>query len=125
MRSMSPSVPAAWPRHLPTALEIPSTSLWFNLEVAARRYPNKPAYIFFGRELTYDQLRLQAEAIAGWLHKHGVRAGDRVLLQMQNCPQFVAAYYGVLRADAVVVPINPMNKGEEIEHCFRDSGAKV
>jgi fatty-acyl-CoA synthase len=125
MPAMSPSVPAAWPRHLPTALEIPSTSLWFNLEVAARRYPNKPAYIFFGRELTYDQLRLQAEAIAGWLHKHGVRAGDRVLLQMQNCPQFVAAYYGVLRADAVVVPINPMNKGEEIEHCFRDSGARA
>jgi fatty-acyl-CoA synthase len=119
------SVPPAWPKHLPTSLEIPRTSLWFNLEVAARRYPSKPAYVFFGRELTYEQLRLQAEAIAGWLHKRGVTAGDRVLLQMQNCPQFVAAYYGALRADAVVVPVNPMNKPDEIEHCLRDSAAKV
>lgn len=118
-------IPAAWPKHLPTSLEAPATSLWFNLEVAARRYPDKAAYVFFGQELTYAHLRSQAEAVAGWLHRRGVKAGDRVLLQMQNCPQFVAAYYGVLRADAVVVPVNPMNKPDEIDHCLRDSGARL
>lgn len=119
------SVPTAWPRHLPFALEVPQTSLWFNLGVAAARYPDKAAYTFFGSELSYRDLMAQAESVAGWLHQHGVRAGDRVLVQMQNCPQFVTAFYGVLRANAVVVPVNPMNRAEEIEHYLADSGARV
>jgi fatty-acyl-CoA synthase len=63
--------------------------------------------------------------VAGWLHSVGVTAGDRVLLYMQNCPQFSVAYHGILRADAVVVPVNPMNRAEEFAHCISDAGAKV
>ena len=51
--------------------------------------------------------------------------GDRVALYMQNCPQFVAAFYGILRADAVVVPVNPMNKADEFGHYIADSGARI
>ena len=51
--------------------------------------------------------------------------GDRVILYMQNSPQFVISYYAILRADAAVVPVNPMLLTEEIEHYVRDSGAKV
>ena len=56
---------AHWPRRLPTTLEVPETSLWFNLEVAARRYPDKPAYVFFGSALSYRELHEQALALAG------------------------------------------------------------
>jgi len=116
---------AVWPRRLPRALVIPETSLWFNLEVTARRHPDKAAYLFFGRPLAYRELHAQAEAIAGWLQSVGVGTGDRVAIFLQNCPQFVAAYYGVLRANAVVVPVNPMNRADEFEHYISDPGTKV
>jgi fatty-acyl-CoA synthase len=116
---------AAWPARLPRSLVIPETTLWFNLEVTARRYPDKAAYVFFGRELSFRELHRQAEALAGWLQAQGVRAGDRVLLFMQNCPQFVVAFYAVQRADAVVVPVNPMNRAEEFSHYITDPQARV
>jgi fatty-acyl-CoA synthase len=116
---------AHWPRRLPRQLAVPRTSLWFNLEVAARRHPDKDAYRFFGRALSYAELHAQAEALAGWLHAQGVRAGDRVLLFMQNCPQFVVALYGALRANAVVVPVNPMNRADEFGHYITDAQARL
>ncbi|MDQ2926898.1 MAG: long-chain fatty acid--CoA ligase [Pseudomonadota bacterium] len=116
---------AIWPKRLPRALSIPETSLWFNVEVAATRFPDKPAYVFFGKSLTYRELRRQAEAIAGWLQKEGVVAGDRVAVFMQNCPQFSIALYGAMRANAVVVPVNPMNRAEEFKHYITDPGTRV
>lgn len=116
---------AIWPRRLPRALEIPNTTLWFNAEVSAARYPDKPLYRFFGRTLSFAQFKAQAEAVAGWLQQAGVRKGDRVLLFMQNCPQFAVAYYGILRADAVVVPVNPMNRADEFGHYVTDPQARV
>jgi fatty-acyl-CoA synthase len=116
---------AIWPRRLPRELTIPETSLWFNLEVSARRYPDKTGYVFFDRRTTFGQLRQQAEALAGWLQAQGVKKGDRVLLYMQNCPQFVVGLYAILRADAVVVPVNPMNRADEFGHYITDPEAKV
>ena len=114
-----------WPRRLPRAVIAPETSLWFNLEVTARRFPNRTAYLFFGQPLTYRELHDQAVALAGWLQRAGVQAGDRVAIYLQNCPQFAIALYAVLRADAVVVPVNPMNKADEFEHYISDPGTKV
>ena len=114
-----------WPARLPREVVIPQTSLWFNLAVSAARFPDKAAYLFFGRALSYRELHSQAEAVAGWLQSVGVKAGDRVAIYMQNCPQFVAAYYGILRANAVVVPVNPMNKAEEFQHYITDPQVRV
>src|SRR5437867_5020066 len=116
---------AHWPKRLPRELCIPATSLWFNLDVSARRYPDKAAYVFFGQRLSYAELHAQTEAIAGWLQSVGVKAGDRVLLYMQNCPQYAVAYYAILRANAVVVPVNPMNRADEFTHYITDPQAKV
>jgi fatty-acyl-CoA synthase len=120
-----PSAGRYWPPRLPRELVLPQTTLWFNLEVSAQRYPDKPAYIFFGQPLTFSQLRQQALALAGWLQQEGVGKGDRVLLFMQNCPQFVVAFYAVQRADAVVVPVNPMNRADEFVHYITDAQARV
>jgi fatty-acyl-CoA synthase len=116
---------AVWPRRLPRALVVPETSLWFNLEVTAARLPNRAAYSFFGRTLTYRQLRDDAIALAGWLQKAGVQKGDRVAVFLQNCPQFPVALYAALRADAVVVPVNPMNRADEFQHYISDPETKV
>ena len=114
-----------WPSRLPRQLTLPQTTLWFNLEVSARRFPDKPAYIFFGQSLTFAQLHSQALTLAGWLQHEGVAKGDRVLLFMQNCPQFVVAFYAIQRVDAVVVPVNPMNRADEFVHYICDAQAKV
>ena len=114
-----------WPKRLPRELAMPNTTLWFNLEVSAARFPDKPAYLFFGRPLSFGELRAQAESVAGWLQSVGVKAGDRVAIFMQNCPQYAAAYYGILRANAVVVPVNPMNRAEEFKHFITDPQTRV
>jgi len=115
-----------WPPGLPRHLTLPQTSLWFNVEVSATRYPDKPALIYYDTPISYRELRQACEQLAGWLHDVAdVRAGDRVLLYLQNSPQWVIAYYGILRANAVVVPVNPMNRAAELQHYVRDSGARV
>jgi len=113
-----------FPRRLPFHLTLPETSLWYNLEVSATRFPDRNALHFGGAAINYREFRAQCEALAGFLPKEcGVRRGDRVALFMHNSPQFVIAYYGILRADAVVVPINCMNTTGELEHLLRDADA--
>jgi fatty-acyl-CoA synthase len=115
-----------WPKGLPQHLHIPQTNLFFNVEVAAARFPDKPFLIFYDGTLSFGAFKREAEAIAGFLQKRcAIQAGDRVLLDMQNSPQFVLAYYGILRAGGVVVPLNPMNLTNELAHYVNDSGAKA
>jgi len=114
-----------WPKRLPHSMTPPRTSLWENLATSARRYPDKPALVFFGRISTYPQLMAMAERLAARLHSLGVRKGDRVMLDMQNCPQLIVAHFAILRANAVVVPVNPMNRAEELRHYILDPDAKV
>ncbi|MGA8393055.1 MAG: AMP-binding protein, partial [Burkholderiaceae bacterium] len=114
-----------WPKRLPHAITPPATSLWDNLAISARRYPDKAALVFFGRVFTYAQVVQQAERLAARLAALGVAKGDRVVLNMQNCPQLVIAHFAILRANAVVVPVNPMNRAEELKHTITDPDAKV
>ncbi len=115
-----------WPPGLPRHLTLPDTHLFYNLEVSARRYPDKPILVYYDTRITFAELTREAERIAGYLQRDcGVRRGDRVLLYMQNSPQWIIAYYAILRADAVVVPVNPMNRTGELRHYVADSGARV
>ncbi len=114
-----------WPRRLPLAITPPATSLWQNLAISALRYPDKPATVFFGSVLTWSELKRAAEHLAARLQALGVGRGDRVLLDMQNTPQLVVAHFAILRADAVVVPVNPMNRAEELKHYITDPEARV
>ena len=116
---------AHWPKGLPRHMSVPETDLFYNVEVSARRYPNKPYLVFYDTKITFAEFKDEAERLAGWLERQGVKKGDRVLLYMQNSPQFVLAYYAILRANAVVVPVNPMNMTTELRHYVKDSGATV
>ena len=115
-----------WPPGVPKSLSVPRTSLYYNLEVSARRYPDKAAIVYYGSVLSYAALEREVAALAGFLQQRcGLRRGDRALLYAQNCPQFIIGYYAILRADGVVVPVNPMNKSEELAHYIGDSDARV
>jgi fatty-acyl-CoA synthase len=114
-----------WPRRLPYRLTPPANSLLHNLAIFALLYPDKAALVFFGRIFSYAEVLQKAEHMATCLHGLGVKKGDRVMLCMQNCPQLVIAHFAILRANAVVVPVNPMNRAEELKHYITDPDAKV
>lgn len=121
-----PDYSAVWPHGRSRSLSVPETALHANLEISAQRYPHKSCLVYYGASYSYGQVLAQVQALAGYLqHDCGVSKGDRVLLYMQNSPQFVLAYYAILRADAVVVPVNPMNRADELQHYIRDTGANV
>jgi len=96
-----------------------------NLQISAMRYPQKVALVFMGRTWSYSELQFEAEKIASAMRKMGVQKGDRVVLDMQNCPQLVITHFAILRLDAVVVPVNPMNRTEELKHYILDPDTKV
>jgi fatty-acyl-CoA synthase len=115
-----------WPEYAPKHLWVPETSLYYNVEVSTARFPDKPFVIFYDTAISYRRFQNETQKVAGYLQQVcGVKKGDRVLLYMQNSPQFMTAFYGILRADAVVVPVNPMNLTNELRHYMDDSGAKV
>ena len=116
---------AYWPKRVPHSLTIPETTLYYNLEVSATRYPNKTAIVYYGREMTYRDLASAVNRLAGYLERSGVKRGDRVLLLMQNCPQFIIGFYAILRANAVVVPMNSMLVTNELRYYAQDSQAEL
>jgi fatty-acyl-CoA synthase len=104
-------------------LTAPATNLFYNAEVSAKRYPDKPYLVWYDTPISFSEFHAEALSVAGYLQRQcGVTKGDRVLLLMQNSPQFMIGYYGILRANAVVVPLNPMNLTSEILKLIQDSG---
>jgi len=126
MTATLPPAPVHWPRGLPRDARVPHATYMHYLDTAALRYPDKPAVIYGGGVLTYAALQRRVTAMAGFLQQTlGVQPGDRVLLISQNCPQWVVAHYAILRAQAAVVPVNPMSTAGEIAGYQQDSGASV
>ena len=113
-----------WPPGQPKTFEVPRETVYANLAASAARYPHargnrllrQPDLLRAAQARSRRACRLPAAPL-------GVARGDRVLLYAQNCPQYVIAYYAILRADAVVVPVNPMNRTEELRHYVEDSDA--
>ena len=95
------------------------------LEHSARLTPERVAVTWNDQHLTYAQLDAQASRLAAGLHAAGIRAGDNVLLACPNLPFFPIAYFGILKAGGVVVPINVLLKPREIAYHLRDSHAKA
>jgi fatty-acyl-CoA synthase len=111
-----------WPPHAARHLTAPATSLYYNAEVSARRYPDKPFMVYYDSPVTFGRFLDETRKMAGYLQRRlGIGKGDRVLLFMQNSPQFVIAYYAILRANAIVVPLNPMNLSAEVQALAQDA----
>jgi long-chain acyl-CoA synthetase len=96
-----------------------------NLVITARDHADNVAIRLDDVVLSYEQLENLSRRAAGLLAEYDVAVGDRVAIMLPNVPHFVALYYGILRAGAVVVPMNPLLKEREVAHYLRDSGARV
>ena len=121
-----PALSPFWPEKFDFHLTWPAGNAFGNLERSAARNPDRPAIFYYGATTTYAELLERTIALAGFLQRRcNVRLGDRVLLDMQNSPQFVVAFHAIMRADAVVVPVNPMSVTGELEYLLSDSGARV
>src|SRR5688572_5705853 len=95
------------------------------LDHAARMIPDRIAVTFGQAQMTYGELEAQATRVAAALAAMGIAPGDHVALSCPNLPWFPAAYYGILKAGAVVVPLNVLLKPREIAYHLKDSDAKA
>ncbi len=109
---------------VPESLEYPDHTLDAFLTISAQQFPDNAAIIFFDRKMTYRELEEAVNRFAAALQALGLQKGDKVAVHMPNCPQFVVAFYGTLRAGGVVVPTNPTYTPRELHHQLNDSGAR-
>lgn len=110
---------------VPTSLTYPEVPIFHFLEKSAEKYPDKACTIFKGAEISYREMSRITDELAAALVDLGVKKGDRVGVLIPNTPQFVMAYFGVLKAGGVVVATNPQYTGREIIHQANDSGMEL
>ena len=94
------------------------------LEYSAKIYPDNIAIYFADKKITYKELNIMANKIARGLNESGIIPGDRIALCCPNIPQFIFAYYGILKAGCVVLPFNVLLKANEIEFILKNSESK-
>jgi long-chain acyl-CoA synthetase len=118
-----------WLRHyapgVPPVIDIPDRPLTWLLDSTVSKYPSHTALIYYGTRLSYAQISSLANRFAAGLQRLGIQPGDRVAIALPNMPQYPIAYYGALRAGAVVVPTNPLYTEREMQHQLADSGARA
>src|SRR3989440_636405 len=112
-------------REVPESLPLPKQSLHDLLSNAAREFPDRPALIFFGQKIGYHELDRLSNRFAHALRRLGVKKGDRVAIVLPNIPQFVIAFYGILKSGAVVVLGSPLSNEAEIAYQLQHSGAQI
>lgn len=110
---------------VPQNIEYPKKPLFHFLEESARRYPDRPCTIFKGAKISYQKMDDLTNRLAAGLADLGIEKGDRVGFFMPNTPQFLMAYFAVLKIGGVVVATNPMYSAREIEHQANDSGMEI
>ncbi len=110
---------------VPNEVDVPDLRLHDFLEQSAKDYPDRPCSIFKGAVITYREMSELTDRLAAGLVARGVNKGDRVAIFMPNSPQFIIAFYAILKAGGVVVATNPLYTHREIEHQMNDSGAEL
>ncbi len=115
----------SWPVQVPKHIECPKVPLQEILQKSAKEFPQKTAIVFGEREISYVQLDLLSNQFANSLVKLGVRKGDCVAIFLPNIPQFIVAYFGILKAGGAVTAISPLHREREVEYQIKDSGAQT
>jgi len=116
-----------WPQDLPEKISFAHGNLPLHeyLRIQARKIPEKPAIIFYGRALTYRELDDASDRFAGYLLSQGVQKGDRVGIFLLNCPQYAIAHFGIQKTGAIVCPCSPLFKEMELEYELNDAGIEI
>jgi long-chain acyl-CoA synthetase len=113
-----------WPLWVPKTFPVEKPTSEYIREWASLT-PDHIALSYHGRDLTYAELNGLIDRMAWGFVDLGIQPGDRVAIHMENCPQFVIAYFGAQRAGAVVVPVNPMFKQAELDYELNDAQAET
>ena len=114
-----------YPEGVPATVEVPRRSVAQIFDEATDRWLDRTAVVFYGREISYRELRDGADRLAAAFADLGVRKGDRVALYVLNSPQFIIAYFAALKCGATVTPISPMYTSHEVRYQLEDSGARA
>jgi long-chain acyl-CoA synthetase len=114
-----------WPKAVPQSIQYPEISLGDMLRRAVDEAPDETAITYLGSRLTYKEIDSLVDKFAAALQSLNVTKGDRVALYLPNIPQFIIAYFGILRTGAVVVAASPLYKKRELSDILQDSGAEV
>jgi long-chain acyl-CoA synthetase len=125
-----PSMDRPWLNHYPAGVPhevdvglYPSLPAMF--DESFKRFAQRAAFRFMGRDMSYAELDAQARALAAWFQGQGLERGDRVAIMLPNVPQYPVAVIAALRAGLVVVNVNPLYTPRELEHQLKDAGARA
>ncbi len=110
---------------VPHTMEYPEVPLYHFMEEAARKHPDSICTIFNGAAINYKEMNQNADSLAAGLAGQGIKKGDRVGLFAPNTPQYVVAFYALLKLGAIVVATNPLYTEREIIHQANDSGMEA
>ena len=116
---------AHYQKGVPATVEVPPQSVARAFDEATERAPQRAALVFYGRPISYRELREATDRLACALADLGVKKGDRVALYLLNSPQFVIAYFAALKCGATVTPISPVYTSHEVRYQLEDSGARA
>ena len=114
-----------YPDGVPQDLEITSDTALSDFRKSAVDRPEAPAVYYFDHVITYGEIDRLSDSLAAAFHAFGLKKGERILLDLQNVPQFLVATYAAWKVGAIVVPVNPMYKENELTYFCQDSGAKL
>src|SRR4030066_2548829 len=106
-------------------VKIPEKSAVETFDEATDKWKDRTALVFYGRKISYRELRDHVDRFAAAMQDLGVKKGARVALLLLNSPQFIVAYFGALKAGATLTAISPVYVSPEIKHQIEDSGATM
>jgi len=115
----------SYPKDMPAEVEVPKKSISSAFEGVIEKWGSRAAFIFYGRKMSYSELKDQVDRFATALHNLGVRKGDKVGLLLLNSPQFIISYLGALKIGAILSPISPVYVSSEIKYQIEDSGTET
>ena len=114
-----------YPEWVPHDIEIGNATAIADFMRSADQNPDAPAVHYFDETLTYGDIERLSNSFAAALEHLGVVKGDRVILVLQNIPQFLISTYAAWKIGAIVVPLNPMYKEQELSYFCENSNAKI
>ncbi|MEJ2169138.1 MAG: AMP-binding protein [Desulfobacterales bacterium] len=114
-----------YPEGVPAEVDVPAISVPERFDQMAEKYSKNTALIFYGKKISYRELKELSDRFAAALADLGVAKGDTVALYLLNSPQYVIAYFGALKAGAKITPISPVYTSKEVKHQLSDSEART
>ncbi|HEX9949456.1 MAG TPA: AMP-binding protein, partial [Thermodesulfobacteriota bacterium] len=114
-----------YPKDVPATVAIPDLSVPELIDQAVDKYKKNTAVIFYGKKISYAELKELIDRFATALAALGIKRGDTVALFLLNCPQYIIAYFAILKLGAKVTPISPVYTSMEVKHQLEDSEAQA